>query len=315
MSLKNCDLEYYDKNILRLPANKRTEYHEQVDNLIKELSKHLIENSELKIKRVVKAGSFAKYTILKKTIDDEVDVDVVFYIENKNITDKTLNGINNLIYNLMIKTYPNKSVKDFEIQRRAATVTFVKSGLSVDIVPVIQDVTNQEHGWQYDLKTKEKNLTCAPCHIKFVQNRKNEDKHYRTLVRMAKRWRNFVKPEGLKSFHIELILAYLQDKNTDRGSIEEKFLDFLLFIAQTKLEERIDFPENQNYPKKNFDDLVVIIDPANHENNVASRISKTEKEKIVKMATTAWEIGNFASIENNIDMWKQIFGPKFKIKD
>jgi hypothetical protein len=29
--------------------------------------------------------------------------------------------------------YPDKSVEDFEIQRKAATVTFVGTGLSVDI--------------------------------------------------------------------------------------------------------------------------------------------------------------------------------------
>jgi len=36
----------------------------------------------------------------------------------------------------LIKLYPNKAVDHFEIQRKAATVTFVGSGLSVDIVEV-----------------------------------------------------------------------------------------------------------------------------------------------------------------------------------
>ena len=70
MSLKNSELQYYDSNVLRLPSEKRKEYHTQVDNLITELSKNICSNSDLKIAKVVKAGSFAKYTILKKTIDD-----------------------------------------------------------------------------------------------------------------------------------------------------------------------------------------------------------------------------------------------------
>jgi hypothetical protein len=32
--LTNTELRYYDSNVLRLPANKRKDYHEQVDRLI-----------------------------------------------------------------------------------------------------------------------------------------------------------------------------------------------------------------------------------------------------------------------------------------
>lgn len=264
---------------------------------------------------MVKAGSFAKYTILQKTTDDPIDVDVVFYISGQDVTKSTLAGLTELIHSLLIAIYPTKSVEDFEIQRRAATVTFVKSGLSVDVVPVIQDNSNPDHGWQYDLTTGERNLTCAPCQIKFVKDRKDTDKHYRTLVRMAKRWKNFAKPPGLKSFHIELILAYLVDKNGKTENIEQRFRDFLLFIANTELKERIDFPENAFKSQKSFTDPVVIIDPANHENNVASRIMEEERKEIVQMADAAWETANYASLQENEEAWKEIFGPRFKIKD
>ena len=315
MSLKNSDLQYYDGNILRLSSEKRKEYHAQVDNLIAELRKHITVNSDLKVKKVVKAGSFAKFTILKKTAEDDIDVDVVFYIDGKNIDNTTLDNLNDLIYSLLTKIYQTKAVADFEIQRRAATVTSVKSGISVDIVPVIQDESNPNHGWQYDLKSKERNLTCAPCHIQFIRDRKNSDKHYRTLVRMAKRWKNFENPPGLKSFHIELILAYLQDRDGPTENIEQRFREFLGFIAQSKLNERIDFPENSSKVQKYFSDPVVIIDPANHENNVASRITEKEKSEIIAKALQAWEAAHYASVEDDNDVWKEIFGPKFKIKD
>lgn len=315
MSLKNSELQYYDSNVLRLSAEKRKEYHAQVDNLITELRGHITSNTDLKITKVIKAGSFAKFTILKKTAEDEIDVDVVFYIDGKDIDDTTLDNLNDLIYSLLTKIYPTKAVEDFQIQRRAATVTFVKSGISVDIVPVIQDDSDPNHGWQYDIKSKERNLTCAPCHIQFIRDRKNSDKHYRTLVRMAKRWKNFTCPPGLKSFHIELILAYLQDRDGPTQNIEQRFREFLGFIAQSELNERIDFPENSTKPQKNFSDPVVIIDPANHENNVASRITPDEKKQIVDKALQAWETANYASVEDDNDIWKEIFGNKFKIKD
>ncbi|WP_244482204.1 hypothetical protein [Bradyrhizobium pachyrhizi] len=65
--LNNTQLRYYDSNVLRLPADKRKEYHEQVDRLIDELRKTVRDKTEIKITKVVKAGSFAKYTILRKT--------------------------------------------------------------------------------------------------------------------------------------------------------------------------------------------------------------------------------------------------------
>ena len=125
--------------MLRLPADKRSEYHEQVDRLVAALGKSLKGQADITISRVVKAGSFAKYTILRKTSSDPVDVDVVVYISGRDIDQETFEGLNDTIYNLLVKVYPHKTIEDFEIQRKAATVTFVRSGLSVDVVPVIED--------------------------------------------------------------------------------------------------------------------------------------------------------------------------------
>jgi hypothetical protein len=134
--LNNSDLLYYDANVLRLPAEKRKAYHEQVDRLITELSRTVREKTQIKITKVVKAGSFAKFTILRKTSTDPVDVDVVFYISGRSVDGETLQSLNDTIYKLLIEIYPNKDVEDFEIQRKAAKVSFVGSGLGVDVVPV-----------------------------------------------------------------------------------------------------------------------------------------------------------------------------------
>ena len=98
---------------------------------------------------MVKAGSFAKFTILRKTSMDPVDVDVVFYISGRNVEQGTLATLTDTIYHQLIKIYPNKDVEHFQIQRKAATVAFVGSGLSVDIVPVIEHATQPNYGWQF----------------------------------------------------------------------------------------------------------------------------------------------------------------------
>ena len=314
MALTNTELRYYDSNVLRLPADKRKEYHAQVDRLITELRRSVKDKTEINITKVVKAGSFAKFTILRKSTYDPVDVDVVFYISGRDASKETLDSLSTTIYDLLINIYPNKSVEDFELQRKAATVTFVGSGLSVDIVPVIEDESRPGYGWQFDIHDNSKIQTCAPCQIQFVRDRKNQDSDFRTLVRMAKKWRNYAEIKPLKSFAIELIMAHILATQGKDGGIEQRFRNFLLYIAQSGLKEQISFPEN-TLPLGTFTDPVVIFDPVYRFNNVTSRISESERKEIVAAAQEAWETVTFASVEGDHAVWKEVFGPGFKVED
>jgi len=314
MGLSNAQLTYYDSNVLRLPADKRKEYHAQVDRLITELSRTARDRTEIKITKVVKAGSFAKFTILRKTAEDPVDVDVVFYISGRDASQETLSSLSDTIYKLLIEIYPNKDIEDFEIQRKAATVSFVGSGLSVDVVPVIEDEARPGYGWQYDLRDGSRMETCPPGQIQFVRDRKTKDRDFRTLVRLAKKWRNRAELKPLKSFTIELIMAHILDTEGREGTIESRFRRFLLYIAQSGLKDMIAFPENSQ-PYGEFSDPVVILDPVSSANNVTSRLSEVERQQIVTAALEAWETANFASAENDNDVWKEIFGPRFKVED
>ncbi len=314
MPLTNVQLRYYDGNILRLPADKRREYHLQVDRLIVALRKSLAEDEDVRITRVVKAGSFAKYTILRQTNQDAVDVDVVFYVDAHDADHDTLQQINDRIYAILIKQYPNKSVEDFEIQRRALTVTFIGSGLSIDVVPVIEDADRPGYGWQFDLSNGSKVETCAPGQIKFVLDRKKVDPDFRTLVRMAKRWRTQAEIPRLKSFVIELLMAHVLDTEGPAGSIDYRFRRFLLYIAQSGLQDVISFPENA-LPLGTFDHPVIILDPVSSTNNVASRLSDDERLEIVAAAKLAWETAHYASAADDIEAWKEIFGLRFRTED
>jgi len=314
MPLTNTQLAYYDANVLRLPADKRKEYHAQVDRLITELSRSLHGKTKIKITRVVKAGSFAKFTILRKTSVDPVDVDVVFYISGRDVDQETLETLSNTIYDLLTEVYPTKDVEDFKIQRKAATVTFVGTGLTVDVVPVIEDESRPGYGWQFDIRDGSKVDTCAPGQIQFVRDRKDKDKDFRTLVRLAKKWRNHAELKPLKSFTIELLMAHVLDKEGATGSIESRFRRFLLYVAQSGLKDSVSFPENA-LPLGTFADPVVIIDPVSSQNNAAARITETERIQIVEAARESWETANFASAENYNDIWKEIFGPRFNVGD
>ena len=62
MPLNNTQIRYYDSTVLRLPEDKRKEYHAQVDRLIDNLCRNVRDKTTIRITRVVKAGSFAKFT-------------------------------------------------------------------------------------------------------------------------------------------------------------------------------------------------------------------------------------------------------------
>lgn len=312
MPLTNTQIKWYDSNVLRLPKDKRETYNAQVDRLIAALKDSLKTQDKITITKVVKAGSFAKHTILRPNVQSPADVDVVFYISGQKVDEATFATLSQKIYDALIKLYPNKSVEDFEIQRKAAKVTFVGTGLEVDIVPVIENPNKENYGWQFDRVDGSKTETCAPCQVKFVKVRKEEDPDFRTLVRLAKRWRTW-KEVPLKSFHIELIMAHVLEINGTAGSLEKRFRDFLLYIAESGLKDVIKFPENKRAPL--FSDPVVIIDPVCDTNNVASRITEEERKEIVQLADESWATAYFASVGDDLGVWKELFGKGFKVED
>lgn len=117
----------------------------------------------------------------------------------------------------------------------------------------------------------------------------------------------------LKSFHIELIMAHVLEINGKEGTLEKRFRDFLLYIADSGLQEVITFPENNTVPA--FTDPVVILDPVCDTNNVASRITEAERKEIVRLADESWATAIFASEEDDYDIWKELFGRTFKVED
>jgi hypothetical protein len=314
MPLTNTQLRYYDSEVLRLQRDKRTEYNAQVDRLVANLREKVKEHTEFKVVRVVKAGSFAKHTILRKTASDPLDVDVVFYLRDENVSAETYESLGNQVYDFLVASYPTKAVEHFTIGKRTATVVFVGSGLSVDVVPVVQDSVHEGYGWQYS-EDGAKTLTCAPCQIGFVRARKSADADFRTLVRLAKRWRNHQElRKAFTSFAVELIMAYLLDQNGTDGTLEQRFCNFLLYIAQSELHDKISFPEN-TLPLGVFADPVTILDPVNSNNNATSRMTETDRITVVEAAAKSWEAAYYASVENDVSVWKELFGPRFKVED
>lgn len=312
MSLTNAQLTFYDHNVLRLPRDKRVEYNAQVDRLTSRLTNSLHTHTEYKVSRVIKAGSFAKHTILRRASGRSLDVDVAFYLAGRDVNHENYASLSEDVHDLLVKLYPSKNVEDFEIQRRAATVTFIGSGLDVDVVPIIADGERDGYGYQFG-SDGSKVETCVPGQLAFLRTRKDRDANFRTLVRLAKQWRHHHAVPGLKGYSLELVMAALLDRDGATASIESRFRTFLRFIAQRGLREVITFPENRG--GVSFTSPVKLADPVNGQNNVGARITETELQIIETRAGEAYETATYASVENDPTLWKEVFGPRFRVED
>jgi hypothetical protein len=131
---------------------------------------------------------------------------------------------------------------------------------------------------------------------------------------MAKRWRNWQELDGIQSFHLELLLSYLIDRDGPALSLEESFRRLFLFIIRD-LSAGVAF---DGADASGFSAPVVIVDPANDVNNVAARIETTERDALVDSARTAYETITWAQElpgkGETVAAWKELLGEGFAIE-
>ena len=48
---------------------------------------------------------------------------------------------------------------------------------------------------------------------------------------------------------------------------------------------------------------------------MAARITEEERAEIVRLATESWETAHYASEQDDVEIWKELFGPRFKVSD
>lgn len=318
MMLKDSEIGVFVSKVLHLGPGKRKEYLAQVDNLISELTLKIRNDSSFKVKGFKKTGSLRKGTVLKPKGDYGVDADVGVFLDVSEAEKGDVEKLHSIIRKLLIAVYPMKDPGDFKIQPRTLGIHFRVSGLDVDLVPVIPIPEEPGYGWQPSSQNGDPVKTCIQGQLDFIKKRKDADSRYRTLVRLLKKWRNEKELNKFRSFMIELILAYLYDRDGAATSLESGLQRFFLYVAQDELKTPITFPELGNitsFPSH----PVVILDPVNKDNNVAMRMTDGERQEIVAAAKAAWEAIETASWKGGkgeaLDCWKEVMGRSFTIDE
>lgn len=317
MKYTDTELRVWDDRCLRVGRDKRNELLKQAKGLIEKLEKAIPSSSPFKVVRFRRAGSLMKATALYPRADTGIDADIAVYLDVSDASDWDLATLHTTLREIAIGVYPNKSPEDFWQQPHTMGMEFIASGLQIDLVPLIAIDGDSAKGWMVDSFGQRAHLADISAHIEFVRNLANADPLYRPLVRMAKRWRNEAElRKALGSFPIELILAELHAKQGPPPSLEGGIHRFFLYLAQTELAETI-LSGHASAPETS--DGVVILDPADRDNNVTAWVTEAQRVEIVVAGTAAWEtLVLAAQVGGKIETegyWREVFGSGFTTEE
>jgi hypothetical protein len=256
-----------------------------VGRLLETLEAKLHEDGSYRIKKFRRAGSLEKGTSNRPRAGKPVDADIGVYFEVDDPESFDVAHLLQLIKQLLEAAYPQKSSEDFDDSGgRIVEVAFRESGLEVDLVPIVSLDADANYGYQYS-RAGDRVKTSVQVHIDHYREHAAPDPFLAPTLRMAKRWRNWQELGGIQSFHLELVLSYLIDRDGPAPSLEESFRRLFLFIIRD-LSAGVTFngadPSGLAAP-------IVIVDPANDANNVSARIEVAEREALLDSGRTAYE--------------------------
>ncbi|HMO81167.1 MAG TPA: CBASS oligonucleotide cyclase [Pirellulaceae bacterium] len=310
----------FAKDSVNLREDHVKDYREQVRNLRERLDKHIAENPDYSLVKMLHSGSVRKGTALK-TVND---MDVAVYVRAADAPTEESDLLNWLTERLR-EAYKNLNRDQINPQTHCVTISFSGSGLDVDVVPVIYEDGADNRGFLITKDTGDRVLTSVSLHLEFIRRRKNDHPfHFAQFVRLVKWWARLKKRTSdsfrFKSFMVELICAHLVREGLDPSDYPAGLEAFFLYVVQTGLKERVyftDYYKSSELPPRADSGVIEIFDPVNPKNNVAHRYSVAERDEIIEAAHDALdalvEAHHATTQERALDMWKSVLGPSFKV--
>ena len=209
--ITNSDIKTFAEQKVNLPQETASEYREQANRLRDKLETYLKDHPDFSLKKMMISGSLAKGTALKSLND----IDIACYISGAD-SPHNIKALLEYLAEKLRTAFPNFKPDQIKIQTYSITVSFIGSGLDVDIVPILY---NGDPKWYGNLVSQDDGSfleTSIPLHLEFIRTRKKRnEKDFAQVVRLLKYWARFIKSQRdgfrFKSFMIELILAKLSD--------------------------------------------------------------------------------------------------------
>jgi hypothetical protein len=314
----HADIVRFAKEKVNLPKEKADEYRSQVQRLREKLQDYIGEHPDFALRKMMLSGSLAKGTSLRSLND----IDVACYISGADVP-KDIERLLEYLAERLRKAYPNFKPEQVKPKTYSVTVSFIGSGLDVDIVPILY---YGDINWYGNLVSQEDGSfleTCIPRHLEFIRTRKQkQETNFAQVIRLIKYWVQNIKSENgnfrFKSFMVELIMAKLLDDGKDFSDYPEALQHFFTYVASSNLNDLICFTDYYSRSEiGTFTDRVKIIDPVNAKNNAARLYTNQQADAIIKAAIDAGDAIDSAlaatTKENTVYYWQKVFGPTFQI--
>jgi tRNA nucleotidyltransferase (CCA-adding enzyme) len=313
----HSDIAAFARDKVNLPKANADDFRAQARRLREKLEGFLAEHPDFDLKRMQLSGSLAKGTALRSLND----IDVACYISGATAPHDVARLLDYLAERLRT-AFPNFKPDQVQPQTYSVTVSFRGSGLDVDVVPILYA---GDPAWYGDLVSQDDGSflqTCIPNHLEFIKKRKTaHPQDFVQVARLLKSWARKLKTENdsfrLKSFMIELILAFLSDKGATFSDYPEALQSFFTYVAEKRLRERIVFSDYYALSTVgSFSHPVQIIDPVNAKNNVASLYTESQADAIVDAALDAGDAIDSAlraqTKSETVRYWQKVFGSAFQ---
>ena len=312
------DIVRFAQDHVNLPKSRAKKHRAQARRVRESIDRCLSENPDFALRKILLSGSLAKGT----TLSFLNDIDLACYISGAD-TIRSVDELLNYLAERLRKAFPNFRPEQVEPKTYSVTVSFRRSKLDVDVVPILYDGDPQWYGELVSQDDGSFLRTNIPRHLKFIRKRKTEHgPHFAQVVRLIKFWVHNVKREQpdfrFKSFMIELILSHLCDQKIDISDYPEALQHFFTYVADTDMRERIVFTDYYRASKAGqFSNPVQIIDPVNPKNNVAGLYTDAQADAIVEAALAAGDAIDAAlaapTKRETVYYWRKVFGPSFRV--
>lgn len=316
--VSHAEIAQFAKDKVNLPKDKADALREQANGVRSRLEKYLEEHPDFTLKKMQLSGSLPKGTALKSL----GDIDIACYISGSDAP-KDISALLEYLTEKLRKAFPNFKPEQVKPKTYSVTVSFMGTGLDVDVVPVIYEGDPDWYGKVVSQEDGSFLETCIPRHLEFIRSRKaKQPTHFVQVIRLAKQWVRYMKQQNpdfkFKSFMVELVLSKLLDAGKDFSDYPEGLQHFFTYLATSDLKELISFTDY--YPAsalEKYTERVRIIDPVNPKNNAASLYTTAQAAAIVEAAVEAGDAIDSAlaatTKEKTIYYWQKIFGPSFQI--
>jgi hypothetical protein len=311
------------------PTNAHMEEaNRQANYMIEKLKDKVSADGTFKIEKILKAGSNAKFTSLRRTEENIFDVDLAAYYSGEGATKEELGKLLEFTCEQLRSIYPTKDKNDFDPLNSAVRVKF-RSGikLNVDVAPIIRDDSlalenggwlPRQDGWR---------LTSVTCHNKFISNRTVKSNEvsgpvkFNQLVRLVKWWNNLQGDLTQPSIFCDLITAQAFDVCGVTDGWQTSLRKVFHFMSQQhQFFEPIIFSDYHDtsqlvLPK----DRVIVMDSVNLSNNITKNWTEETRLTYSNRLQDAYDLMMYAKSleidgdeEGSIDVWCQVFGDKFR---